>query len=141
MEQLLHVADHLVEVQHREADELAAAEGQELVGQVGGPLRGAPDLLHVAKDRLPALAAARRGRHELLGDEAGVVEDHGEQVVEVVRHPAGELVAEQPLGLRVDQADRTVRGHADDGVRRGLQQPVRVHVFLHDAQPPETSAY
>ena len=90
---LLHRADHVVEVQHLRLDHLAAGEGEQLVGQRGGPLGGPLDLPDVLADRRPRLGAGRRGQAvQLLGDERRVVEHHREQVVEVVGHPAGQLL-------------------------------------------------
>ena len=71
------------------------------MGELGGSLGRSPDLLDVVAHRLPPvpLGCFSRARH-LLGDEGGVVQDHAEQVVEVVRHAAGQLTqALQPLPL------------------------------------------
>ena len=73
---------------------VVAAEDQQLAREVGGALGGADDLGHVGGRRVI--------RADLLADELGVVEDHGEQVVEVVRHAAGEL-AERLHALRALQ--------------------------------------
>ena len=92
----------LVEVQHLRPDHLAAGEREQLVGQVGAALAGPDDLLGVGDDR----GEVRVRRSRLLDDEPGVVDDHAEQVVEVVGDAAGELAeALQPLGavqLRLD---------------------------------------
>ena len=54
--QLLDAGDHLVEVKHARLDDLAAGEGQQLVGQPGGSLGGLLDLVDVIADGLPAPA-------------------------------------------------------------------------------------
>ena len=92
---LLHVADDPVEIEHPGPDHLAAGEREQLVGELGTAPRGPDDLLGVPADR----RHVRRRRLGLLDDERAVVEDHREQVVEVVRHSPGELAqALQPLG-------------------------------------------
>jgi hypothetical protein len=66
-----------------------------------GALGGVLDLLDVRVDRRPArVLVGAREVADLLADERGVVEDDGEQVVEVVGDAAGELAeALQPLRL------------------------------------------
>ena len=92
---LLHVEDDLVEVEDPGPDHLAPGEGQQLMGQLGTPLAGPDDLLPVAADG----GDVRPLRLGLLDHEGAVVHDHGEQVVEVVRHSPGELAeALQSLG-------------------------------------------
>src|SRR5207248_234170 len=104
-EELLDVADDVVEADDAGLDDLPPAEGEQLVGQGRGAFGGAADLLDVAADLRPAAGLLTGGRiaggdADLLLDEGGVVEDDGEQVVEVVRHAAGELTeAFQPLRL------------------------------------------
>ena len=99
-EQFLHVADDRVERQDAGPHDLPPAEREQLVGERDATVGGALDLLHVAGDHVPALRVGD-GRHlDLLGHEGGVVDDDGEQVVEVVGDAAGELAeAFQPLRL------------------------------------------
>ncbi len=80
-EQLLDVPDHLVEVDLARLQHLLPAEGQQLTGQARGALRGQEDLVQLL---VPALCVAGPPRHLRI---AG---DHRQQVVEVVRHPAGQ---------------------------------------------------
>ena len=97
-QQLLNASDHHVEVQHARLDHLLAGEGQQLMGQPGGPVGGQPDLPDIVADGLPALAGQLPG--DFFAGEGGVVGDDAEQVVEVVGDPAGELAqAFQPLRL------------------------------------------
>ena len=91
-QQLLDLADDGVEVQHPRLHDLAPAEREQLVGQFGGPLAGPQDLGDVLAGLRPlAGGVVLGGLGDLLGQERRVVEHDGEQVVEVVRHPAGEL--------------------------------------------------
>ena len=62
---------------------LAAGEDHQLADEADAALGGAPDLLDVGGGR-------GAGRHATRS-ESGVVDDHPEDVVEVVRDPAGEL--------------------------------------------------
>ena len=91
-ERLLHVRDDGVEVQPLRLHDVPAGEDQELAGQRRRALGRPPDLHHVGADRAVGV--------ELLGDEDGVVEDDGEQVVEVVGDASGEL-AEALEALRL----------------------------------------
>ena len=72
-----------VQVEHLGLQHLAAAEGQQLAGQAGGALAGVADLVD---------AAAARGSSggQLVEHHAAVAADDGQQVVEVVRHAAGQ---------------------------------------------------
>ena len=98
MQQLLDPRDDLVEVQRPRLHDVAAGEGQQLTGELGRAFGGELDLPDVIADRLPVDRQAILGY--LLVDERRVVRDDGEQVVEVVGDPAGELAqALQPLRL------------------------------------------
>ena len=83
LEKLLEAADDLVQVDDLRVGDVAAAEDQKLTRQRRAPLGGGADLGEVRLHR------AVLGK--LLGNERRVVEDHGEQVVEVVSDAAGEL--------------------------------------------------
>ena len=61
-QQLLDVGDDVVEVEHLRLDDLAAAEGQQLVGQLGGPFGGPLDLGDVVAHVLPAGRVVGGGR-------------------------------------------------------------------------------
>ncbi len=90
-----HVLAQQAAQQHLEAhqgladvDDLAprrrlAREGEELAHQVGGAQHGVADLAQTVVGRI----AERMAQQQLVGAQA----DGGEQVVEVVRHAAGEL--------------------------------------------------
>jgi hypothetical protein len=75
------ILDALPDIEHRPLHHLLATEGEELPREVPSALTRAERILH----RL----AARAGR-EVLEHEAEVAVDDREQVVEVVRHAAGE---------------------------------------------------
>ena len=77
-QQLVHVGDHLVGIQRRRGDDLLAAEGQELAGEVRRPQRGLPDLLE--------FFARWNTWCQAVQHEVGGAEDGREQVVEVVGH-------------------------------------------------------
>ena len=134
VEQLLDLGDDVVEVEHPRLDDLAAGEGEQLVGQGGGAFGGPLDLSDVACQP-PAIDSGWVRGGEFLGDERGVVEDHREQVVEVVGDPAGELAEDlQALGL-LELASRwslSLRACRTFGVGPGLEavlrrpRPVRV---------------
>ena len=82
-EHAVGLANDIVEREHLRLEHLAPAEGEQLPGEPRGALPRLPDLLDVASDRV-ALP-------HLLQQEVAVAEDGGEQVVEVVGDPAGEL--------------------------------------------------
>ena len=89
---LRHPRDHLVEVEYLRPHHLPAGQGEQLAGEAGGPFGGLFDLRDVAAGGFPASSPVRVGRGvHFLGDERHVVEDHRQQVVEVVRDPAGQL--------------------------------------------------
>ncbi|MFD1365157.1 hypothetical protein [Actinoplanes sichuanensis] len=84
------------------AGDVLASEGEQLAGQIGASAGGPQDLRGIAVYLTdPALPV---GFVEVLGvgvgDEFGVVDDDGEQVVEVAGDPGGEL-AEVFDALRV----------------------------------------
>jgi hypothetical protein len=95
VEQALEVAQQAADVEHLGLDHLAAAEHEQLAGEGGGAIGRAPDLLDVVADRMVGGQLAR--------GEADAGQDHREQVVEVVGHPAGEL-ADALQALRLGQA-------------------------------------
>ena len=91
------VADHPVDLERLRVDDVAAGEGEQLPGERRGPLGRGADLTDVADGhRILDLPAEQRR----------VVEDHAEQVVEVVGDPAGQLAqaleAVGPLALLVE---------------------------------------
>ena len=85
--------DEDADVEDLGLDDLPPAEHQELARERGGPVGGAADLVDVVAD--VRVGASSRWANPTQ------VEDHGEQVVEVVRDAARELPdALQALGLR-----------------------------------------
>ena len=73
----------VVEVEPLRLQDLAAAEGEELAGQLGRPLAGALDLLDLAPFGIVRVEAGE--------EQLAVAGDDGDQVVEVVGDAAGEL--------------------------------------------------
>ena len=86
------VSIELIAKRTGKAGHLTAREGEQLVGQQGSALGRQADLFHVRAHRAPlALVLTQRGGVEAVDDEPGVVDDHGQQVVEVVGDAAGAL--------------------------------------------------
>jgi hypothetical protein len=114
----------LVEVQRPRLHEVAAGEGQQLMGEFGRAVGGQLDLPDVIADR--AQVGLRAVVGHLLADERRVVRDDGEQVVEVVRDAAGELAeALQPLRLLQLAFQLVPLGLASQPLALGLQfQPL-----------------
>src|SRR5262249_17468787 len=75
-EHAAQAGDELVEIEHAGLQDLAAAEGEELRGQGGGPFAG----LHNLFDGM----AVRVLRAEIVEDELAVAGDDGEEIIEVV---------------------------------------------------------
>ncbi len=98
----LHPGDDGAQVEHLGLHHLPAGEGEQLAGEAGCPFAGQADLPEVLAGRLAALGPVRLGRGgERIGSKGRVVEDHREEVIEVVRDPARQLAqAFQALGLR-----------------------------------------
>ena len=76
----LQVGDHRIEVGHPGLQQLLAAEGQELAGQGGGPLRRFPDSFQVAED---GIFLPERHHDDLI-----VAHDGSQYIVEVMGHSA-----------------------------------------------------
>ncbi len=93
-EQVLQPANDRSDVEHLRLEYLAAAEGEQLVRQRRRALGGTCDLERVLAARVIGVEA---------GDEKlGVAPDRGQQVVEIVRNPAGEATDSLEL-LRVQE--------------------------------------
>lgn len=91
-QQLFDLTHHVVDVDDLGLDDLASREGEQLVGQVRRSLAGEADLLDVIARAAPALPTTICGcRCEILRDEGGIVDDHREQVVEVMGNASGKL--------------------------------------------------
>ena len=82
LQERLSSRHHLIEIEHLRLQDLLAAEGQQLLREQRGAFAGPPHLLDVATRRVGGL--------EIVEHEVAVAEDGGQQVVEVVRHPAGQ---------------------------------------------------
>ena len=98
---LLHPGNDLVQVENLRSHHLPAGESEQLVREAGRPFGGQLDLPDVAAGRFPALGPVRVGRASSSSEtKVSVVDDHGEEVVEVMRDPAGQLAEVlQALGL------------------------------------------
>ena len=122
-QQILHRGHERVGVDRLRVEGLAAREGEQAVGERGGPLGRAHGGLGVALDVLGA-ALGDAGLHEVEG-----ADDAGEQVVEVVGDAARELAHRLHL-LRLAQlilqelALRDVTADPIDDVRLRGQGPV-----------------
>ena len=79
---MLEAGHQLVQIENPGLEHLAAAEGQELLGERRGALPGLHDLFH-------RMAVAISGG-EAVQDELAVAGDDGQQVIEIVRHAAGQ---------------------------------------------------
>ena len=80
-----HVADHPAHVHRLGLQRLAAGKGQQLCGQARAPDHGADGVLQpVAQARIGLHHRARHRKVEIGADDL-------QQVVEVVRHPAGQV--------------------------------------------------
>ena len=103
LEERLEVGDDVVQDRATRATGLVAAEDRQLPRQRGAAPAGAPDLLDVG--------AHRGALIELVDDELGVVDDHPEDVVEVVGDAAGELPDRlEAAGLAELRVDRLTPG-------------------------------
>ena len=91
---LVDAQNDLVEIHHAGYRHLAAAECQQLVGQRRGSFRRVQDLVRILHCR--AILAHAIAQHFV------VAQDHGEQIVEIVRHPAGQT-AHRLHFLRVEK--------------------------------------
>jgi hypothetical protein len=78
----LDLADDGVQIQDLRSEHLLPAEGEELAREVGRVLGG---LLDEADPPVQGIA-----RREPTVEEVGMAPDHGEEIVEVVRQPAGQ---------------------------------------------------
>ena len=128
VEQPLRLERDAVDVDGLEPEVVVAAEDQQLPREVRRALGGAHDLADVGRGRV--LGA------DLLADELGVVEDHGQQVVEVVRHAACELAerlhALRALERRLERLLLLARADAVGDVGRDAAQARRVAVAVDD---------
>ena len=127
-----HAGDDRVEIEQRRLDDLLAAEGQQLAGELGGALAGFPNRRDV---RPPGIV-----RVEILEQQLAIPQHHGEQVVEIVGDASGEpsdrfhllgllklrlqRAALRDVQRNTDAADRLARGVENDAAR-ATQPPDR----------------
>ncbi len=90
LEQLVHLADHVGQLDDFGLQRLLPAEGEQLPREAGGAVRVGLDLLDVV-----VVAVAR---HVAQQHEIAIADDRGQHVVEVVRHAAGQLPDRLHLG-------------------------------------------
>ena len=118
-QQLFQVRDEHVQVQHLGRQHLLATEGEQLAREVGGTPRGFADLFDV----FPLGHLGPEG----LEQQVSATEDRGEEVIEVMRDPAGEaphgfhLLRLTELGL-----EQLTLGDVFDDDVEGLHAAVRV---------------
>ena len=122
-----HVGHHAVQVHHPGLEHLLPAEREQLAHQGRGPVRGPIDLQEVESPRVLRL--------DLPHQQLGVADDGGEEVVEVVRHAAGEpahrlhllrltqlLLEGLPLGHVADVDQEVQRSAGGVLHRRGVRR-------------------
>ena len=88
-QQFGRVGDQPVGVERAGVERLLAREGEQAVGQDGGALRALQGKIARAGDARGGRDVAELG--ELAADHVQPAHDDGQQIVEVVRHAAGEL--------------------------------------------------
>jgi hypothetical protein len=104
--------DQLVRRDALGAQRLLAGEGEQPAGQLGAAQRSFDRFLHQLDD-LVVVFDQRPGEIE-------VAQDHSQHVVEIVRHPAGQIADRLHL-LRLAQLFFGADAHADVADRRGDQ--------------------
>ena len=109
----VQLADGIDQVDHAPLEHLLTAEGEQLLGEPGRALRRHLDLGGVAVRRFV-------GR-QLLDQEFAEAEDHGQQVVEVVRDAAGQAAD----GLHALGMAQPVLGGLQRRLRAALHPAVR----------------
>ncbi len=82
LEHAIEIGDERVQIEDARLKHLLSAEGEELAREGRGAITRVVDLLQVRAHGVV--------RAEPLQEGVGVAEDHGEQIVEVVRHAPGE---------------------------------------------------
>src|SRR5439155_1318731 len=82
-EHRLHRTHRIGEIQYARRENLTPAEGEQLLRQRGRTLARAPNLVEIG--------VLRARRIQALGQQLAVAVDDRQQVVEVVRHSAGQL--------------------------------------------------
>jgi len=102
LQQLLRALDDVGEADHPRSEDLPSAEGEQLAGQVGRPIRSFRDLVDIGD-----LLRVRQREAE----NAAVPADHKQHVVEVMCDAAGQLADRfEALGLPEPRLERAARG-------------------------------
>ena len=83
LEQMRHFADHVGQLQHLRAQRLLARESEQLAGQASGAVGVGFDLLDIV-----IIAVAGRVAHH---HQVAMADDRGQDIVEIMRHAAGQL--------------------------------------------------
>ncbi len=100
------LADHRAEIEHARLHRLLAREGEQLAHKIGGADGVLVDVVDLAERGIAGLVPHQQ--------ELGIADDDGEQIVEVVRHAAGELThGLHLLRLRELRLQRLLLGHVD----------------------------
>ena len=95
LQQVVHACDGLVEVERFRLETLAARKRQQLIGQLCAAFGGRA---HIAEALREPAVDTRRG--ESFFQKADIAEHHGQEVVEVMGNPGGELAdGFEPLHL------------------------------------------
>ena len=134
-DQLRHGLDLGADIEHLRLQRLAAGKRQQLRGQLRGPFHGFGNRVDVA--------AAALFRQFAAAQEVGRGADDGQEIVEIVRHAAGELpdrfhllrLAQHFLGLAALGDVDGFRHRADDGAVTVAHRAHReVEIALADRQ-------
>ena len=127
-EEAVEARDQLVQVEDDLGAALPAREDHQLADEADPALGGAPDLLDVG-------GRGRPRRHRALG-EPGVVDDHAEDVVEVVSDAAGELADDLKGRLPVAVLPRR---HPAGGTHSSRPQRIAVATAAARSETPSFS--
>ena len=133
LQQARDVGEHGVQVERARLEHLAAAEGEQLLRQLGGAVGGSLDLGEVARELRVAVGSLEQQRR--------VAGDAGQEVVEVVCDAAGEPAEAlellgvqelrlQPLAVGHVAQERDVETGQEVGTSRGFRDPDRAVAAL-----------
>src|SRR5262245_6399617 len=81
--QTCHFSNDRVQLKNARLENLTAAEGKELLGQICSPLGRLFDLSKILSGRIAGWQPIQQNR--------GIAEDRSEQIVKVMSHPTGKL--------------------------------------------------
>jgi hypothetical protein len=119
----LEVSDGGIEVEDLRLKNLAPAEGEELLGDPRGPLRCAPDLVHVLADGFYQIGA--------LEHVVGAAQDYRHHVIRFVRNAPRKL-ADRVHALRLPKPllQQLAVGHVQTDAGHVSDRPVGIENYL-----------